>query len=72
MGSAVTKAYELRIAPMAESKKIPEWKLITEAKHKIDANQTVRLRAARLAREAAEPPVVTPVKKARGKAKQSA
>jgi len=47
---------------MAESKKVPEWKLITEAKHKIDANQTVRLRAARLAREAAEPPA-PPAKK---------
>lgn len=54
---------------MADSKKIPEWKLITEAKHKIDANQTVRLRAARLAREAAEPPAPAPVKKARSKAK---
>jgi hypothetical protein len=56
---------------MVESKKIPEWKLINEAKHKVDANQTVRLRAARLAREAAEPPVVAPVKK-RSRAKQSA
>lgn len=56
---------------MAESKKIPEWKLITEAKHKVDANQTVRLRAARLAREAAEPAAVVPAKKARGKAKQA-
>ena len=54
---------------MAESKKIPEWKLITEAKHKIDANQTVRLRAARLAREAAEPPAAAPAKKARSRAK---
>jgi hypothetical protein len=57
---------------MADNKKVPEWKLITDAKHKVDANQTVRLRAARLAREAAEPPAPAPVKKARSRTKQPA
>lgn len=38
------------------AEKTPEWKLITEAKARKDAALSEKLRAARLARDAAAPP----------------
>ncbi len=49
---------------MADDKKVPEWKVITDTKARQSAALSEKLRAARLARDAAAPPPEPPKKRA--------
>jgi len=48
---------------MADEKKVPEWKTITDAKARQSAALSEKLRAARLARDAAAPAPEPPKKR---------